>query len=293
MRYSIQRTILPLAAIALGLCACRKSEIHPDDHGLGVSSYYEDNTDNAETANDIKLFIFNSTSGDLVTKASWDDTRRLADTLFRVGPGDYTLVAAADLVSPFAVSSEAKADEIRLTVEGIPDFHAYFGAAQITVTDASVITRTDIYFRRMLSELVIEFDGFPQGVKADAVEINGAEYILPAGKDPDNRFGLPSADYKDIALKQMTIFSDTQESSIFRLPPTAHGYSASLFRITLTHPDGHITVCEVEAPRMEIAGKYRMMLKYSEMKSYIRLSPFEINGWTEGWCYSGTVTDPD
>lgn len=286
-------TILLSAAVALGLCGCCRVDVHLEDYGLSVASVHEDSSDSGTAVEDVKVFVFSKVDGTLVANARWEEIRGLADTLFRLAPGGYTVLAASNLISPFSVESESSSSEVEFSVSEAPVRNALFGAADVTIEDVSVITTAEVTFRRLLPELEIEFNGFPEGVTVSTTALNGADAIKAAQKGSDGKFGLPSQQTGELQLSDVTLSSQMAENPVFRLMPTAAGQSESLFRMTLTYPDGRSTECGIEAPAMSIAGRYLMLLDYKDMKSEIRLSPFEINGWTQGWIYSGIISDPD
>lgn len=286
-------TILLSTAVALGLCGGCRVNVHLEDYGLSVASVHEDESDSGTAVEDVKVFVFSKVGGALVAKARWEETRGLADTLFRLAPGGYTVLAASNLVSPFSAESASNSSEVEFTVSEAPERNALFGAADVTVEDVSAIITVEVSFRRLLPELEMEFDGFPDGVTVSTTFLNGADAIKTAQKGSDGKFGLPSRQTEELLLGEVALSSQMAGNPVFRLMPTAGGQTASLFRMKLTYPDGRSTECGIEAPVMNIAGRYLMRLNYKDMKSEIRLSPFEINGWTQGWIYSGIISDPD
>lgn len=286
-------TILLSTTVILGLCGGCRVNVHLEDYGLSVASVHEDESDSGTAVEDVKVFVYSKVDGVLVAKARWEETRGLADTLFRLAPGGYTVLAASNLVSPFSAESASNSSEVEFTVSETPVRNALFGAADVTVEDASEIVTAEVPFRRLLPELEIEFDGFPEGVIVSTTALNGAEAIKAAQKGTDGKFGLPSRQTEELLLGDVTLSRQMAGNPLFRLMPTAEGQSESLFRMKLTYPDGRSTECGIEAPAMSIAGRYLMLLNYKDMKSEIRLSPFEINGWTQGWIYSGIISDPD
>ena len=157
-------TILLSTAVALGLCGGCRVNVHLEDYGLSVASVHEDESDSGTAVEDVKVFVFSKVGGALVAKARWEETRGLADTLFRLAPGGYTVLAASNLVSPFSAESASNSSEVEFTVSEAPERNALFGAADVTVEDVSAITTVEVSFRRLLPELEIEFDGFPDGV---------------------------------------------------------------------------------------------------------------------------------
>lgn len=287
-------TILLSTAVALGMiCGCCRVNVHLEDYGLSVASVHEDEADSGTAVEDIKVFVFSKVDGTIVAKARWEETRGLADTLFRLAPGGYTVLAASNLVSPFSAESEFNSSEVEFSISEAPVRNALFGAAEVTIEDASAITTVEVAFRRLLPELEIEFNGFPEGVTVSTTVLNGADAIKAVQKGSDGKFGLPSQPTKELQLGDVTLSPQMAGNPVFCLMPTAEGQSESLFRMTLTYPDGRSTECGIEAPAMSIAGRYLMLLDYKDMKSEIRLSPFEINGWTQGWIYSGIISDPN
>ncbi len=274
------------------LIACRKTG-HPEDFGLAVSAVWADEADADEDVKLERLWIFDS-DGKPLMHSDWDDARELANRLFPIPQGEYTVALGVNISSPFGLSeSGLSARDIAVRLEdAMSPFHAFYCTRDVHVSDASRVTTVEMQERRILSEFALEIVGAPQGMSVDISVMNAADAFYPMQKTSDGQYGLVSDKSQEVHIGQMELSSKEGRTPLLKIMPTVSGREYSFFVIKLILSGGEVMESYIEAPRMEVSGKYLMSLKYDEIRSFMHLSACSIKDWTEGWVYNGEITDP-
>ncbi len=292
--------LLSCAAVCLAalFSSCDKEE-HDGEQGLAVSLSWLDDDDLGTPVGDIKLWIYRSADGVLVGEHEYNDPRQLARSIYPLPEGNYTVVAATNLVEPFAVDKSAAnsliAYENLLFRIGEPSSspkHAHYGVAAVTVA-GSGITSTQVQLKRILSELTIRIEGIPENAILSGYVNNSSTGIFPVLKDLEGNYGNATAAPLPTEIQSTKSSDAVLLTTTIHLMPTVAGADWSRLTLHLVMADGKGYDYTLEAPLMKPAGKYIIEMKYQDMKPFMRLSAISINGWTEGWVINGEVLNPE
>lgn len=287
-----------LAVVALGAFqSCDKR--HSDENGsVSVELRFSDEQDREDvTINDVRLWIFDET-GSLAGRFNYKSPADLALQRFHLDAGRYTFVTAVNLVDPFICVESGGATDLESLVFRLesPDAspeHALFGVTEETVdkgTGKIVVSQ----IRRVLSELTVKMSDVPVGVSVKSVVRYVADGVIPALKDDDGSFGLPTTEEnRNIDLPEGVTTDGTLVTPTLRLMPTPGGSVSTLLRLTVTLPGGNVLESDIVAPPMHPSGKYILLIDYPSLQPGMIVNPYRINDWTEGWVVNGEILDPD
>lgn len=273
------------------LAACDK-HVHDNERGLAVALKWQDTADEGTTVGDIRLWIYNE-AGHAVGKYHFTDAREVAGQLFPLQAGRYTVVGALNLTSPLTSNAEGSNVERLLFApdgSGAELSHAWYGVAQVTVA-AEGISSTEVELRRMLSELTINITGAPEGTTLTGQVEGTATGVYPAVKTADG-YGQPSATCSVTELPKTEAHEGSLQIAALPLMPTAAGLSGASVKLQLTSAEGQVQHCTLEAPPMEMAGKYVLDVAYDDLRASMRLSVHTISDWVKGWTIEMEITDP-
>ncbi len=285
------RHIFSVLLLASGLCACNKST-QENIQGVVISAVFSDSDDSSTAVSDLELWFYKAGSGEAVLHHSFGTSTELSDKLIAVPKGKYTVVLGANLSSPLSIDGEGSPDSLNYSLEGTAKKMSFNSCGDYSIEDPSRITEVVVEMKRFLCELAVEMDGAPDGLELSIEAVNGAEAFYPALKGDDGSCGLPSASPKQCSIPTFSLSSAATRSQTFILMPTARGREWSFWRIVMKTPEGKILESYIEAPRMNPGGKYLISLEYTEIQSFMHLSPCTIEDWTQGWVYNGVITDP-
>lgn len=289
MRISL-RHILPILLIA-ALSACNRSD-QEYNKGVAVSAVFSDSEDSTTQPEDLQLWFYNAADGQLIFSSPYENSRELALKVFPLPKGDYTAVLGSNLSSPLIIAGDKTSQGLCYSLEGLSPRQAFSASKDFTIDTPTKVIEVRMEVQRFLCELAIEIEGAPDGLGLEVESINTAEAFHPALKGDDGSCGLPSASPKQCSIPTFSLSSAATRSQTFILMPTARGREWSFWRIVMKTPEGKILESYIEAPRMNPGGKYLISLEYTEIQSFMHLSPCTIEDWTQGWVYNGVITDP-
>lgn len=284
---------ITLASFALCCAAsCSRPSAHSDDAGLSVAAFWEDPADGDTEISEVEAWIYGS-DGKLVAESGAADAGSLARKLFRLGAGRYMVVAAVNMIPPFTVSGKEDSWTMQFSMESpVSDAHAFCGAVEVEMGKSGGTVTAETPMRRMLAELAVEMEGAPEGLALELQVMNASSGVCPAAGTGGGNLVGPSHETAEPELPPYIFRNGNTMTDTYLLMPTADGYESSQFMILMRRQDGTVFESAVASPVMEMAGKYLMRLKYDEMQPFMRLTACSIADWTEGWIYSGEITDP-
>ncbi len=284
-------------AVVLGFAAC-DNDPHEGERGLAIALGWKDEADEGTSVSDLRLWIYRE-DGEPVDEYRYDNARDIASHLYELPTGNYVLVAAANLVEPFAVE-EAVGNGVK-PYEGLmftlPDAsaspsHAFYSVTEVRVSGNGV-EHASIPLRRVLAELDVTIEGVPDGARLAVSVTDAATALLPVCKDGEGDYGIASSRAATVSLPEATASGGTLSTATLHLMPTVADGERSHLHFLLTLADGTVQGFDADAPAMKPSGKYRVALQYADMKPYMQLYSVAINDWTEGWTISGEILNPD
>ena len=276
-----------LLCIPLAFASC-ENDVHKNEAGgLSVALAWQDATD--ETAiKDIRLWIFNAADGSLAEEQHYTDTRALASQRYRLNAGQYKVVAAINLTSPFSANSGASMNDLLLSLSeasASPE-HAFCGVADATVSSDNAVTVVTDSLSRILAELTVTINNAPAAAVMTGSVNNAATGFYPIKTQTDKAA-------QTATLPKTTAQGSTIQMQTMRLMPTTSGQNNTEISLQITNADGHVSEFGIEAPAMKAGGKYEITLDYHAMRAYMNLSVYAINSWAEDWSYNGELLNPD
>ncbi len=282
-------------AVLSGFAAC-DNDPHEGERGLAIALGWQDESDKGTPIDDLRLWIYKE-DGEPVGEYRYDNARDIASRLYELPAGDYVLVAAANLVEPFAVEEAVGTKPYEgltftLSVASASPAHAFYGVTEVSVSGEGV-EHASIPLRRVLAELDVTIEGVPDGARLAVSVTDAATALLPACKDADGEYGMASSRAKTVNLPEATASGGTLSTATIRLMPTVANGDRSHLHFLLTLADGTVRESDADAPAMKPSGKYRVTLQYADMKPYMQLDSVTINDWTEGWTIGGEILNPD
>ncbi len=288
-----RRMLLPPCAVcALLLLTSCTDACHEGENGLGLQLTWQDAGDAGTQVNSLTLRI-SAMGGQVAGERCFGSPRELAGQLFPLPAGEYFTLATANLAEPFTMEEDADGKPfISLNDASTSPAHAWYGAVEVSYSGLGV-QRVQLPLTRVLSELVVDIEGAPDGVTLSGTVNNAAAGIYPAEEDTAGSYGVPSGTTVPVVVPETTAAEGSLRTATARLMPTAEGNTHTRLSLRLSRPDGSVSDFYVEAPVMKIAGRYLVSLKYSEIRSFMHLSPVTIEGWTEGWVVNGEILNPE
>ena len=288
-----------MCLVALLFAACEDSSSPMDsEHGISVALNWADGNDVDTEISDARVWIFGA-DGQLVAEKQYATKYEVALDVHTLDDGDYTVVAAINLVAPFSVGKVTNSDKLlfKLAEASASPSHAHYSVTNVTLTpDENAHAKLSL--RRVLSEINIEVEGAPHGTTLAATINNAADGILPLLKDADGNYGRATGGHKNVVtIPQAIAANGSISTQTMRLMPTVADNTraiagSSYLHFIFTRADGSTMKCDAEAPAMYASGKYILKMKYSELKPYMLIEPIKINDWEEGWTVSGEIFNP-
>ena len=293
----MNKTILTIGvtlAMLLGLSACDK-DAHKDENGLVVNIVMPGD----DAVSDIRLWVYQS-DGLLVDEYHYADNNELSSALFPLASGEYVLIAATNLVTPFstdqAIGNSVKPYEglaFTLNDASASPAHAHYGVQKVTVKSDD-ITHTEVAMNRILAELQFTIKGVPANVtKAEAKITNVAKSFLP--------YSGQLNPYTDIAdLGSVTPVDGVITFPMKRLMPVVKAQTRAgtesvptLLQFTFLYADGETITFNAEAPAMENGGTYTPEVVFDVFRPGMTVTITTINGWAKGETNEGEILNPN
>jgi len=281
--------------ILSALTSCDKNA-HEGENGLTVSL----SMPNKDAVSDIRLWVYQS-DGAPIDEYHYATAGELSSTLLPLPAGDYVLITATNLVSPFspdmAVGSGVRPYEgltFRLDDASASPAHAHYGTQAVKVSGDGT-THAEVAMSRILAELQFTVKGVPANVvKAEAKVVNTAKAFLPY-----NGQLIPYTDIADLgsAVPEKGVIS----FPLKRLMPVvseqtrADGGESTktLLQFTFHYADGSAITFNAEAPAMENGGTYTPEVVFDLFRPGITVTITEINGWIKGETTEGEILNPN
>lgn len=265
------RFIIPVLLLNLLLDSCSSSPLE-NQKGLAVSAHFSDSEDIGSELSAQKLWIFDSSSGELICSTGWNDSRELASTFFSIPQGSYLVVLGANLDSPLTIEGSDSPQSLSYTLDQAVSRKVFSACAQLEDYTPSRIVNLNMNLSRVTAELTVEIKDAPEGLETSVEVSNCAAAFYPAEKNAGGEWGRPSDEIKSVTFRS--------ESAL--LLPTAAGSEFSKFHLSLRTPEGSAFESIIEAPRMEAGSKYLMSLKYDEIQPFMRLDDVFVSDWHDG-----------
>lgn len=285
--------------LTLGLAACERDTPKKSGHQISIELGWADSSDQEIEAKDFYFWVFQA-NGQLVKEHHYTKEQQVVLNLYTTETGEHKVLSATNLIFPFSVSATTSYENLvfKLDRPSASPEHAYFGVATVNTSQGKK-TAAPFSMRRVMSEIKIEIEGAPQGTTLAAYVNNAADGIYPLQKDHEGNFGRATSGNKNIvSIPKALAINGTISTDNMRLMPTvaeatkANSANSNLsFLFTLS--DGTIIECNAQAPIMRSSGKYKIKMKYSQLKPYMLLEPIKINDWEEGWTISGEIPNPE
>lgn len=276
-----------LMCIPFAVMSC-ESDVHENEPGsLSVALAWQDSTDDT-TVKDIRVWIFNTADGSLVKSQQYTDVRSLASERYQLNSGQYKVVTAINLTSPYSAGNATNLDDLlfSLSEASASPQHAFYGVAEATVGSNNAVTIVTDSLHRMMSELTVTINNAPASSVFSGTVNNAATGFYPCQLQANT-------DISTVTLPTTTAQGSIIQMQTMRLMPTANGQDKTKLLLQITLADGQVSNFDIEAPIMKTGGKYNITLNYQEMRAYMDLSSCTINSWTEGWTYDSEILNPE
>ncbi len=284
-----------LFSLLLGTSACNVTVTHgagtDGTQSVSLELSRDGATDTNPEVSDILLCIHDN-SAKTSTMRRFTDAEGLAREHFLLNEGQYRFAGAVNMTKPYSVSDDAE-PVASLSDLTLNPHEAFAYMADVTVgSSGHQLVRAAI--RPFLPELTVELD------EAEAVSAIQMEFLnMAAGVNlmnvNDEGHGV-TVNGVAVGVRSPKFIS-TENGKVtteaMRVMPTVMGESNSAIRMTVTMKDGKTMKCSVETPVMIQSGRYILKLKVSELREYMYVNPFRIDGWTEGWAFDGTILNPE
>ena len=268
-------------------------------HGAGTDGtqsvslelYWDGTMDAQPEINDILLSIHDN-SAKTSTAHRFTDAEGLAREYFLLNEGQYRFAGGVNMTEPYSVSDDAE------PVAGLSDLtvnpHEAFAYSADVIVGGSGHQLVRAGVSPFLAELTVELD------EAETVSAIQMEFLnMSAGvnlMDVNDEGHGATVNGITVGIRNPEFIS-TENGKVttetMRVMPTVMNESSSAIRMTVTMKDGKTMKCSIEAPVMVQSGRYILRLKVSELREYMYVNPFKINGWTEGWSFDGTILNPE
>lgn len=287
-------TIGVTLAMLLGLSACDK-EAHKDENGLVVNIVMPGD----DAVSDVRLWVYKS-DGLLVGEYHHADMKQLSSSALALDAGEYVLIAATNLVTPFS-TNQAIGDGIKpyeglaftLNDASASPAHAHYGVQQVTVK-GDAFTHTEVAMSRILAELQFIIKGVPANVvKAEAKVTNVAKSFLPYSSQL-----IPMTDIAD--LGSVTPKDGVISFPMKRLMPVVNAQSRAgidavptLLQFTFWYDNGETITFHAEAPAIENGGTYTPEVVYDVFRPGMTVTITTINGWRKGETNEWVILNPN
>ncbi|ADV45165.1 hypothetical protein Bache_3241 [Bacteroides helcogenes P 36-108] len=274
------------------LSSCDK-DVHQDESGLTVT--LKMTTDDAVSS--VRLWIYQE-SGALVKEYSYKSVNELASDRFQLPAGNYVLVAANNLVTPFSVkdaAGDAKAyEDLLFTLDdaSASPIHAHYGTKTVTVHEGET-SLVQVDMSRVLAELQFTIKGVPADVtEVEAYVKNAAQGFYPAmnrltpetapaylGKvrPQDGVISFP-------LIRVMPVVTPTESRAVSDIP--------TLLEFNFKYSDNTSIHFEAEAPEMQNGGTYTPEVVFEVFQPGVTIRITDINGWGVGETTGGEILNP-
>lgn len=282
-----------MCLLTMTFTACDSNEPENNDHGISAALSWADKDDTGTPITDARVWIFQA-DGKLVTEKHYSTKQEVALDIHAVDAGEYKVVTAINLITPFSVDKATTYDELllKLSEANASPTHAYYSVADVKAL-ADKNTRAPLPLRRIMAELNIEIDGVPEGATLATSVTDAADGIYPLQKDAESNYGVAMSGHKNaVVLPSAIMTKGNLVTPTTRLMPTVGDASHSHLHFLFTLTDGTTRECDAEAPVMKSGGKYVLKFKYTELKPYMYIIPVKISDWEEDWTVNGEILNP-
>ena len=286
--YHIFAALLTTAALC---CSCSRSSLE-HIRGVVVSAVFSDSEDLGTQVSDLQLQFYNSSTGELALQSSFTTAQELSLKTFTLPKGEYTVVLGANLSAPLSLEGTSSPSNLRYSLEGVSPVQAFSACGDHNIDTPNYLVEIGMDMKRFLCEFAIEIAWAPDALELAVEAVNTSDGFYPARKADDGSYGIPSQISGKTSIQPISLSSSATRSQTFILMPTTLGREWSLWRVLMTVPGGNTLESYIEAPRMNPGGRYLISLEYTEIQSFMHLSPCTIEDWTQGWVYNGEITDP-
>ena len=150
--------------IAFLLASCSSNDRgDDDDYGISAALSWADPADAGREIKNVRIWIFRA-DGKLVSERQYGNKFLIALDIHSLPAGEYDVVAAVNLIEPFGADGGETFSTLLLKLQeaSASAEHAHAAVERVGLPkDRNV--RTDLRLRRILSELIVEVEGAPQG----------------------------------------------------------------------------------------------------------------------------------
>ena len=276
-----------LLCIPFALTGCESDVHESEEGGLSVALAWQEDSD-ATDVSDIRVWIFDANDGSLVKAMQYSDVRTMASERYNLGSGDYKVVTAVNLTTPFSASDATSLNGLlfSLAEASASPGHAYYGVVEAEVgSDNAVVSVTD-YLHRLLAELTVTISNVPEAAVLTGTVDNAATGFYPGTT-------MANTEKAVVTIPSATAQNAVIETQTLRLMPTARGEGKTKLSLQITDNDGHANNFDIVAPEMTVGGKYTIALDYRQMSAFMDLSSCTIDTWTAGWTGDADVLNPN
>ena len=278
---------LLLACFSLALTGCESNVHESEEGGLSVALAWQDEGDRTDVS-DIRVWIFDAGDGSLVKAMHYSDVRTMASERYHLASGDYKVVTAVNLTSPFSANDAATLNDLLLSLgeaSASPE-HAYYGVVEAKVSSESAVVSVTDYLHRLMAELTVTVSNAPEAAVLTGTVDNAATGFYPGTS-------VTNTEKAVVTIPSATAQGAVIETKALRLMPTARGEGKTMLSLRITDKDGHANDFDIVGPEMSSGGKYNITLDYREMRAFMDLSSCTVDTWTDGSTESGEVLNPN
>ncbi len=278
---------LLLACLPLALTGCEGDVHESEEGGLSVALAWQEDGDKTDVS-DISVWIFNASDGSLVKATHYSDVRTMASERYRLASGDYKVVTAVNLTTPFSANDAATLGDLlfSLSEASASPEHAYYGVAEAKVSSTEAVVSVTDYLLRLMAELTVTISNAPELAVMTGTVNNAATGLYPGTT-------MANTEKTIVTIPSATAKGAVVETKTLRLMPTARGEGKTMLSLRITDKDGHANDFDIVGPEMTAGGKYNIALDYREMRAFMDLSSCTVDTWTEGSTESGEVLNPN
>ena len=259
-----------LLCIPLVLAGCESTMHRDEPGGLSVSLAWQDAEESA-SVNDIRLWIFSAADGSLVKGEHFSDAKALSAERYTLEKGEYKVVVAVNLTSPFSAENESTLSSLLFSLsesEASPE-HAFWGAADATLKGSNDVCIVREQLGRIMAELTVTVSNAPASAK-----MSGTVDGVATGFYPGSGLSYGSA---SVTLPSVQAQDGVLQMQSARVMPTSSRETKTRITMEISPSETDpVRIIDIEAPVMEAGGKYEVTIDYRKDFTVV------IDSWTEG-----------